>query len=68
MKQGEHTLCLQSIALESASVAFLIPSIFIDRLYAQSLYINIVLIACFGNIYMVQRRKKDSQDDRQPTK
>jgi len=51
---------LQAIALEAGLVSFLLPCIFIDRLYAQSLYLNIVFIACFGNIFMLKQQVKEN--------
>jgi hypothetical protein len=50
---------LQAIALEAGLISFLLPCIFIDRLYAQSLYLNIVFIACFGNIFMFKQQVKE---------
>ncbi|BCO07676.1 hypothetical protein GF1_00520 [Desulfolithobacter dissulfuricans] len=61
LAENLHKLYLKSVSIESAFVAFLVPALFIDRLYAQSLYIDIALIACFGNIYMLQLQKKDNE-------
>ncbi|MEA3469300.1 MAG: O-antigen ligase family protein [Thermodesulfobacteriota bacterium] len=55
LAESLNKLYLKSISIESTFIAFLIPALFLDRLYAQSLYVNMVLIACFGNIYFLQK-------------
>lgn len=61
LKESMYTLYLKAISIESAFVAFLIASLFIDLLHAQTMYIDMVLIACFGNIYMIQKQRNGSE-------
>jgi O-antigen ligase len=54
---GELTLYYQGIALESSFIVFLTASAFINRLHAEILYMLMLFIGCFGNIYYIKPGK-----------
>ncbi len=55
VKKKEYLLFFKGVSVESALVGFLVPALFIDRLYAQSFYIDILILACFVNIFYLKR-------------
>jgi hypothetical protein len=57
LKESLYKLYLKAISIESAFVSFLIAALFIDLLHAQTMYIIIALIACFGNIFMIKHQR-----------
>ncbi len=61
LKKSAYKLFFKAISIESAFIGYLIPILFIDRLYSQSLYVNIAMISCFGNIYYLKRDTQETE-------
>lgn len=57
LSRNEYDLFFQNVAITAGFIGFLVACTFIDRLYAETMYWFPAFMACFANIYYIQRHR-----------